>query len=163
MQATVIESDKDSVPVYVTRGSESDSRIGLFDIPFARQYESRVLWMRTARPTMSSQLLQLAKLITEAVSSIDRKFSEESLLFPSLNSTEEATPAQVALTREKSVAGATALAIAAAAQLIATVRQPKETVMDIAEKASLGSTLFAHHSDASSFTIALNFCMPINR
>jgi hypothetical protein len=84
--------------------------------------------------SMASQLLDLAKLISEAANVIDKKFIEQGITLPDLYSTDEETTAQSSLLRDQTIADATAIAVAAAGQLIATIRLPEHSVTDVSQK-----------------------------
>ncbi|KAJ3796800.1 S-adenosyl-L-methionine-dependent methyltransferase [Lentinula aff. detonsa] len=98
---------------------------------------------------MAENLLALSKLIAAAAATLDHKFKEQQSQFPDLNLDTELTTIQTTLLKDEQVEEATAIAVAAAAQLIATVRLPEHNVTDISQKFFISAALGA----ASAFNL----------
>lgn len=96
-----------------------------------------------------SPLIALADIISSGVRTLDAAYAKEGVPFPSLD--EPFRPGAPSLEGDLALQQTTRLIIAAASQIIASVRHPMETVMDLApaaySSASLATVVEAHVPD----------------
>jgi hypothetical protein len=85
----------------------------------------------------SSPLIPLAEIISQGVQTLESAYSKQGLSFPSLDETFKPSP----LDDNPELAATTRLIVAAAYQIIATVRSPLETIQDYAPAMYLTSSL----------------------
>ena len=93
----------------------------------------------------TSPLRQLADIISTSVDKIDTAFSAANLQYPSLNEPFNPTSPNEGLSMSPEVIQAATLAVAACAQLSATINVPALSLYD----AVGGVSLLDHHSHAS--------------
>lgn len=87
----------------------------------------------------ASPLLALADIISSGVRTLDAAYAKEGVQFPSLD--EPFRPGMPGLDGDPVLQQTTRLIVAAAAQIIASVRHPMETVMDLAPAAYSAASL----------------------
>ncbi|KAH8981148.1 S-adenosyl-L-methionine-dependent methyltransferase [Lactarius akahatsu] len=85
----------------------------------------------------TSPLVALARIISQGVQTLESAYSKKNLSFPSLDEPFKPSP----LDDDPDVGNTTRLVIAAAFQIIATVRPPQETILDYAPAMYLSATL----------------------
>jgi hypothetical protein len=85
----------------------------------------------------SSPLIALAEIISQGAQTLESAYSKQGLSFPSLDENFKPTP----LDDNPELAATTRLIVAAAYQIIATVRSPLETIQDYAPAMYLTSSL----------------------
>ncbi|KAH8998235.1 S-adenosyl-L-methionine-dependent methyltransferase [Lactarius hatsudake] len=85
----------------------------------------------------TSPLIALARIISQGVQTLESAYSKKNLSFPSLDEPFKPSP----LDDDPDVGNTTRLVIAAAFQIIATVRPPQETILDYAPAMYLSATL----------------------
>ncbi|KAF5363098.1 hypothetical protein D9757_012044 [Collybiopsis confluens] len=83
-----------------------------------------------------SPLRLLAQIITDSIDTIENRLADASTSFPSLDEPMDPTSKVESILVEPDMSRATSHIVAAAAQLMATVRQPVQTIMDDALAAS---------------------------
>lgn len=97
----------------------------------------------------TSPLLSLAEIISSGVRTLEAAYAKEGVPYPSID--DPLRPGPVSLEADPALQQTSRLIVAAAYQIIASVRHPMETIMDFAPaqymSSSLGAVVEAHVPD----------------
>lgn len=84
---------------------------------------------RARTPTMASSLIDLCTLISTSVATVDARCKALAGTYPDLNNPANTTASE-GLLNDHEIANATAIALAAASQLIASMQYPSRSILD---------------------------------